>query len=59
MGSKANGNGNKFRVQSLALGLALAAPFGLYWALIAGLSALAVVFGGLIAAGMALTLWKG
>jgi hypothetical protein len=59
MAKPANGNGARFRVQSLALFVALSAPFGIYWALQSGLAALAGLFFGLLAASLALTMWKG
>ncbi len=52
-------NNRKFRSQSLALSIALAAPFGIYFALQAGLAVLAGLFSGLLIFSMALTIWKG
>lgn len=61
MNKPANPNkaARRLQIQTLALALALIAPFGLFWALSAGLTALAVLFFALIVAGMLLTLWKG
>ena len=59
MGAKANGNGLRFKMQTLALNVALAAPFGLFWALQSGMLILSIFFFGLIAASMLLTIWKG
>lgn len=53
------GSSLRFRVQSLALLLALAAPFALYWALDRGFNTLAALFFGVIALAMILTFWKG
>lgn len=50
---------NRFAWQALALGLALAAPFGLFWALIANLSFLAAILFAVLTISMALTLWAG
>lgn len=54
-----NGNNRKFRAQSLALFIALAAPFGIYIAIQAGLVFLAGLFSALLVFSMALTIWKG
>ena len=59
MNAKPNGNGKRFRIQGLALGMALSTPFGLFWALQNGLVVVAAVLFGLLAAAMLLTLWKG
>lgn len=56
---KTNGNGKKFRVQSLALFIALAAPFGIFVAMRGGQLLLAALFFALLALAMALTIWKG
>ncbi len=45
---------NRFAWQALALGLALAAPFGLFWALSANLPFLAAVLFAVLAISMAL-----
>jgi hypothetical protein len=50
---------NRFGWQALALGLALAAPFGLFWALSANLPVLAAVLFAVLAFSMALTIWAG
>ncbi len=49
----------RLQIQTLALTLALIAPFGLFWALSAGQVALAIFFFALIVASMLLTLWQG
>ncbi len=59
MAKSTNGNGARFRVQSLALFATLSMPFGIYWALQSGVTVLAGLFFGLLAASMGLTIWKG
>jgi hypothetical protein len=50
---------NRFRLQVLALAVALAAPFGLYWVLAAGLNEAAAIFFACMVASMILTVWVG
>jgi hypothetical protein len=50
---------NRFGWQALALGLALVAPFGLLWALIADLPFLAAIIFAVLVISMALTIWAG
>jgi len=50
---------NRFAWQSLALALALLAPFGLYLALTHNQPVLASVIFAVLAGSMALTLWAG
>jgi len=50
---------SRFGWQALALGLALIAPFGLFWALIANLPFLAAIFFAVLVISMALTIWAG
>jgi len=50
---------NHFGWQALALGLALFAAFGLFWALNANLPFLAAVLFAVLAFSMALTIWAG
>ena len=50
---------SRFGWQALALGLALVAPFGLFWALTANLPFLAAVLFAVLAISMALTIWAG
>jgi hypothetical protein len=50
---------NRFGWQALALGLALASPFGLFWALIANLPVLAAILFAVLVFSMGLTIWAG
>jgi len=56
---KPNKVARRLQIQTLALILALLAPFGLFFALSAGQTTLALLCFALIVASMLLTLWKG
>lgn len=53
------GKRHRFAVQAAALGIGSLAPFGLYAALVNGLTALAVIFFGVLALVMLMILWVG